>query len=178
MAGGHTLRLAATEPRIHCALALIPFITAETGHPDPKIIEAVIADAEVRARGELGRMIPTIGRPGELAVLTADGSWEWCQRITSGLPSFRNEITLASLIDIAGYRPAGAAADIAVPLRVILAKDDTITRPAEIQRALAAVAGLDVIELPGTHFELLEQNLAAVTSSVVDWFSAHLLATA
>jgi pimeloyl-ACP methyl ester carboxylesterase len=174
MAGGHTLRVTATDPRVRCALALVPFTGADTVEPDPRLIEAIMADVAAHGRGEPPGMIPSIGRPGELAVMNTDGAWEWSSRMTVDAPNFRNEITLASLVEVASYRPADIAEQIRVPLRIILAADDAITPAAAARSALAAVSGLDVVEFPGTHFELFEEHLGAVVDATVSWFRRHL----
>lgn len=175
MAGGHTLCLAATEPRVRCAVAIVPFISSQGSEPDPNLIARVLSDAEARGRGEPGGMVASAGRPGELAVMNSDGAWAWSKRMTADAPNFRNEITLASLLEVGNYRPGELAAEIKVPLRVILAADDTITPAANVREALAPVRDLDVVEYPDTHFELFEEHGEAAQHATAEWFLRHLM---
>jgi uncharacterized protein len=175
MAGGHTLRLTASDPRVRCAVAIAPFTTTEVSAPDPRLIAAVVADAEARARGEPAKLITLLGQPGEVAVLNTDGAAEWGERSTRAAASFRNEITLASLIELAAYRPAESAADIQVPMRLILGATDTITPASAARAALGKVVGLDQVELPGGHFDLIGRLLPQVVAATVEWFVEHLV---
>jgi dienelactone hydrolase len=176
MAGGHTLVVAATDARIRCAVALIPFTSVSAEPPNRALLEALMADAQARERGEPGQLIPCVGKPGELAVMTSDGAWEWFERMGATSPNMRNAVTLASLIEVAGYRPADVAAQIKAPLRVILAADDTITPSGPARAALSGVPVVDFLEFPETHFELFEKHAAAVIDATVSWFSRHLMA--
>lgn len=172
MAGGHTLTLAATDERVRCAVALIPFTSVAPKAPDPTLIEALKADAQARERGERPKTIPTVGKPGTVAVMTSDGAWEWFERMTSKL-SLRNEVTLASLFEVGSYRPGDLASQIKVPLRVILAADDTITPPGPARAALRAAPQVDFLEFPETHFQLFEKHAPAVVDATVSWFRRH-----
>lgn len=174
--GGHALLLAAEYPRLRCVVAIVPFIAAPAESAPEALRAAVAADAVARSAGKPGATIPAVGRPGDVAIMTGDGAWEWSEAVTAGAPTWRNEITLASIPEVMAYRPAASAARIAVPVRAILATDDTITPAAMVREALAAVPELDVVEFPESHFELFgpDKHLDDVIALTAGWAVQHL----
>jgi hypothetical protein len=80
-----------------------------------------------------------------------------------------------SLVRLARYRPMSSIepAGIRVPLRTILSTSDSIT-PAALVRAELRDVAQDLVEFPGTHFELFDEHLEEVTRLTVDWFVRHL----
>jgi dienelactone hydrolase len=176
MCGAHTLVVAGTDPRVRAAVSIIPFTKA------PRLVAArvswaVVVDAVRRLFGASGKTIAASGEPGDLAVMTTDGALAWIQEVSAGAPSFRNEVTLASLLKVGAYRPMRmvGASGIRVPLLTILAKDDTLTPATSARAELSSVARHDVVEFPGTHFELFGVHLSAVVDLTVNWFTRHLL---
>lgn len=174
MAGGHTIQLAATDDRVRCAVAIIPFVSGDSTEAPPELLEAIVADAEATATGAPPRMIPIAGHPGELAVMTSDGAWEWAQAMSRDAPNYRNEIALRSLLSLPEYRPADVADQIRIPLRAILATADSITPAAMARAALAGVDDLDIVEFSDTHFELFGEHLGETVEATVAWFRDRL----
>jgi len=176
MCGAHTLVLAGTDPRVRAAVSIIPFVNAPKD-VNPRIIGAVIRDVVRRAFGGASRMIAVSGEPGDLAVMSTDGALEWISEVSSGAPLFRNEVTISSLLKVAAYRPMRqvGARGIRIPLRTILANDDTVTPAASARAELSKVSRNDVVAFPGTHFELFDAHLPEVVRLTVEWFTRHLL---
>jgi uncharacterized protein len=174
LAGAHSLHLAATDRRVRAAVAIVPFMGLGDDAGSPELVAAVLSDLTARSRGEVGRMVPLTGRPGELAAMTDDGAWAWTRRMTAEAPRFRNELTLASLVELASYRPLDGIERIDTPVRAIVATGDTITPADTVRERLAPLGPVDIVELPDTHFELFENHLAATVDATVSWFSTHL----
>ncbi|MGC0397994.1 pimeloyl-ACP methyl ester carboxylesterase [Streptomyces sp. SAI-126] len=122
-------------------------------------------------------MIATTGKPGEVAAMTSDGAWEWMERMTADAPTYRNEVTLASLWNLANYHPADNLDFIACPVHAVLATDDAITPAPAARRALSPIGQLEVVEIPQTHFELFTDHLRETIDLTRRWF-AHDLETA
>lgn len=174
MSGGHALAVAAVDTRVRSTVVLIPFTGLDVA-AQPAALVAAAEDAAGRlAAGEEPQMIASTGRPGDVAAMTSDGAWEWMERMTAGAPSYRNEVTLASLWNLARYRPAEHLAAIATPVHVVLAADDAITPAAAARRELAPVPDLEVVEIPQTHFELFDDHLQETVDLTVGWFTADL----
>lgn len=175
MCGAHALVIAGTDPRVRAALAMVPFVRAPRTPPAPRIAIAIAIDALRRALSLPSKRVRVAGRPGERAVMTADGALEWINEMAARAPTFQNEVTVRSLVRLARYRPMSLIepAGIRVPLRAILSTSDSIT-PAALARAALRGVAHDVVEFPGTHFELFEEHFKQVTSLTVDWFVRHL----
>ncbi len=175
MCGAHTLVVAGTDPRVRAALAMVPFVRAPRTPPAPHIAIAIAVDVLRRALSLPSKRVRVAGRPGERAVMTTDGALAWISEMAAQAPTFRNEVTVRSLVRLARYRPMSsiAPAGIRVPLRAILSTSDSIT-PAALARAELRGAAHDVVEFTGTHFELFDEHLEQVTRLTVDWFIRHL----
>lgn len=173
LGGARALRVAATDQRVRCAVAIAPYVE-QAGDAPPEVIEAVIADAVARADGAPHRTIPIVGHPGDLAVLTSDGAWDWVQRELEKVPDTPNEVTLASLIGVSEYRPLDGITRFPVPVLVIIATDDTINLAATTLRALDGIGGVDLVEIPATHFSIFDEHLPDMAAATVEWFARHL----
>jgi dienelactone hydrolase len=175
MSGAHALVIAGTDPRIRAAVVMVPFVRAPTAPPSGQVALALLVDTLRRALRLPSRTIPAAGPPGSHAVMTSDGALEWLERMASGAPTFRIDVTVRSLARVGAYRPMrmlGAGA-IRIPLRSIVSTSDSIT-PAALARAELKGVDCDHVEFPGTHFELFDEHLARVIRSTVEWFEQHL----
>ena len=175
MCGAHALVVAGTDPRVHAALAMVPFVRAPRKPPAPRIVLAIAADVLRRALSLPSKRVQVAGQPGDLAVMTTDGALAWIDAMSAKAPTFRNEVTVRSLVRVARYRPMSSIGPtgIRVPLRTILSTSDSIT-PARLARDALRGVQHDVVEFPGSHFELFDEHLDEVTRLTVDWFVQHL----
>ena len=109
--------------------------------------------------------------------MTSDGAEAWLTAIASDAPSFRNEVTVSSLWNMARYDVSKDAASVGIPLRVILATRDSITPAAQVRAAFSKnphLAHVDFVEFPETHFELFGRYNEEATVLTVDWLRRHL----
>lgn len=175
MCGAHVLVLAGTDPRVRAAVSIIPFVKAPDT-PDWAVARAIALDALRRLLGGKGRTIAVSGGPDDFAVMKTDGALAWIREVSAQAPLFRNEVTLASLAKVGAYRPMRIVgpAGIRIPLRTILATADTVTPADSARRELSSVAHNDVVEFPGSHFELFGTHLPEVIRLTVAWFTRHL----
>jgi uncharacterized protein len=180
MCGAHTLVLAGTDPRVRAAVSLVPFVAPPSAPPSPRIALSLLVDTLRRAIRLPSQRIAAAGPPGSHAVMTSDDALRWIQDMAANAPTFRNEVTVRSLARLASYRPMRwvGPQGIRVPLRAILSTSDSITPASAARAALRGIAGLDVVEFSGSHFELFGEHLPAVIRSTVDWFVTHLQPTA
>lgn len=176
LSGGHSLAVAATDARVRSTVVLIPFTGLDVSAQPAELITAMEGAASGMAAGEPPQMIPSSGKPGELAAMNSDGAWEWTQRMAAGAPNFRNEVTLASLWNLANYHPATDLSALSTPVHVVLAADDAITPAAAARRTLEPISGVQILEFPQTHFELFDDHLEETVDLTTRWFTADLLA--
>ncbi|MET0388972.1 MAG: alpha/beta fold hydrolase [Polyangiales bacterium] len=175
MSGAHALVLAGTDPRLRAVVTMVPFVRAPRTPPSRQVAAALVVDTLRRLVGRPSHTIAAAGPPGSTAVMTTDGALAWIDDIAANAPSFRNAVTVRSLAHVASYQPMRmvGARGISVPVRAILSTSDTIT-PAALARKALRHLDCDIIELPGTHFELFGRYLDQVTRSTVEWLVQHL----
>jgi hypothetical protein len=169
------LVLAGTDPRVRAAVSLVPFVRAPRKPPNPRLALPIAADAVRSLLGLPSRLVRAAGEPGERAVMTTDGALAWIEAISADAPTFRNEISLRSLVRLSRYRPLRliGTSGIRIPLRTILSRSDGIT-PAALARAELRSVQHDCVEFEGTHFELFGEHLPEVLRLTVEWLATHL----
>jgi uncharacterized protein len=179
MCGAHVLVLAGTDPRVRAAVSLVPFVRPPRTPPSPRMGLAIALDALRSMVGMRSEVVPAAGLPGERAVMTTDGALAWISNVSAQAPTFRNAITVRSLVRLSRYRPMRMLGPqgIRIPLRTILSRADGIT-PAALARAELRSVDHDCVEFEGTHFELFGEHLPEVTRATVDWLAKQLAARA
>jgi uncharacterized protein len=175
MCGAHALVIAGRDPRVRAAVAIVPFVSAPKSPPSARLAWALALDALRRVVFLPSQCIAVAGAPNTHAVMTTDGALDWIQAIAATAPNFRNEVTVRSLARVAGYRPLRwvGRRGITLPLRTILSTSDSIT-PAALARHELRHVEQDVVEFPGSHFELFGEHLDDVLRLTVEWFVRHL----
>lgn len=117
LGGGHVFEVAATTPGVAAAIALTPLVSgpvaavAALPHHRPAAMLRSTAtgwrSALAQRFGGPPATIPLVGRPGELATLTADG-YHAAYTAMAG-PTWRNEIDAQVGVQLGSYRPHGQA---------------------------------------------------------------------
>jgi len=116
--------------------------------------------------------------------MNTDGALDWMNSMAANAKTFKNEVMVSSLMKMATYNTAPAAAKLEVPTFVITAKDDTITPSNSSHDALKGVAGVEFKDFSGTHFGLFADEKAVngepghyeeVIDLTVAHFKKHLL---
>ncbi|WP_068148133.1 alpha/beta hydrolase [Rhodococcoides corynebacterioides] len=176
LGGGHALVMAARHPRVAAACALVPFIRYRPSWPPRLDLGAeIVRDLIARMLGRPARHVPVAGPSGSLAAMATDGALEWMTDMASPATTFVNSVTSASLVNMLRWSTAADAARVRVPLRVVLATDDSITPAAMVRRALRRVDGVDYVEFPNSHFEVFTDHADEVRHLLVSWFVRTLL---
>ncbi|NUP28144.1 MAG: alpha/beta fold hydrolase [Nocardia sp.] len=123
----------------------------------PGVLRGAFGAARARLAGATGGsgLIPLVGRPGAVAALTIDGYHD-AYRALAG-PTWRNEIDPSVLAQLAGYRPARAAATLNLPVLVQIADFDRGAPPHAAAKA-AFAARAEVRHYPCDHFGIWPGN--------------------
>ena len=158
---------------MRCAAAVVPFISLPKA-VDAGLVVEVAQDLAARAVRRRPRMVKVTDRPGERAAMNSDGAWEWAQEMTADAPRYRNEVTTASLLNMARWSTRKQAANVQVPVRVVLAEADTITPAAMVRRALSTAPRADIVSFPETHFELFREHRQDTIDAIVSGLAQHL----
>lgn len=170
--GGHVLSLASSAGNtIKCAVAQVPFV----GPPMDEIpapLEAMFASERDRTSGSPS-MVPVVGE-GFAALPTPDAK-AWAEALAPDAPTWRNEVTLASVDRLLHYRPADNIENSAVPLLIVLALNDSLI-PASMVRAVFERAGgaKKLVEIESGHFDVYLDRFDDAVQPEADWLSKHL----
>ena len=176
-AGGHAVVLAGSDDRVAAAVAQVPFLAAPVDELPDELAVLLAEDEQLRRRGEDPICLPvTTGDPAGFGALSPDPvAHRWFATAAEGVPSWRNEVTLASLGRLFSYRPLDWAGDVAAPLLVIAESDDVLCPPALAHQLVAEVpTDAELVELPGGHFSVYEEHRGVATAAMVGWFERWL----
>lgn len=180
--GGHVQAIAAKDHRVAAVVAQVPF--ADGLRNLPSLGPALAARLTVRglrdqAGALLGRppvMVPAVGPPGSLGVMTTPDAEPGFHGIDPEGSTWRNETPARIALRVGLYRPGRHADRIACPILYAIADDDAITPARFAHEAAKRAPRAEVRTYPGGHFdpyvgELFEQ----VVGDQVEFLRRHLL---
>ena len=178
-AGGLAMTLAADDDRVRCVVAQIPNVGNHRGRhlynagERATLNERIRADRAARLAGEPAAMIPVFtSDPGELCALPPAVSSRYIEAAEAASPTWRNEVTLRSVVHMLGFEPGGWIRHIApTPLLMIVAANDICT-PVEGQLAAyeEALEPKRLVVHPGGHFDTYIDHFAQTSHAAIEWF--------
>jgi fermentation-respiration switch protein FrsA (DUF1100 family) len=184
--GGHVIYVAAEDPRIAVVVSLSPDLdglrTLRHLARDSSVGEQLRAtrgglqDVVRMVRGQEPVLIPTVGSPGELAVLNTEES-EPGMRAIAGR-TWRNEVTARCLVAEWANRAVTRMDELRCPILIQIADRDSII-PAAATRAAAwrAKGRVEVREYPCAHFDIYLEWRERAISDQLHFLGRHLTAT-
>jgi dienelactone hydrolase len=159
-AGGHVIATAARMPGIAAVVSQCPFTDsiASLGTLSPMISARITAMAVrdlIAARlGGSPVMVPTAGRPGEVALMNTPDAYPGFIRLAPEGTALRNEVAARIGVKILPYRPGRLAANVACPILFCVCESDSVA-PSGPTLRYAAMAPRGQIKLyPEGHFEI------------------------
>jgi pimeloyl-ACP methyl ester carboxylesterase len=158
--GGHVIATAARLPGIAAVVAQCPFTDsiASLGTLAPLISARITALATrdlIAARlGGTPVMVPTVGRPGEIALMNAPDAYPGFVKLVPDGTQLRNEVAARIGVKILPYRPGRLAAKVPCPILFCVCESDSVA-PSEPTRRYAATAPRGEVKLyPEGHFDI------------------------
>ncbi len=175
--GGNAILLAASDPRINCAVSQVPVadgadwlrrMRSDDGAWN-LFLKRVDADRGRRAAGEPGELVD----PREdIMVPTAERRATTVKRDVDG--RVNQQVWLACTEEVLAYRPIDHVAGLAGLMVVAVAGDEvTPTDHAESLFGVAAAPKRLVLQHNTTHYAAYEQYRDVVIPRMVDWFDTH-----
>lgn len=161
LSGGHVIRVAADDPRLAGVISLTPAVdglavtadmlrTCGPGH-QMRVMRRCFRDIVAAVRRQPPVLIPVVGRPGEVAGLTAEGAVEGMLRIAG--PTWRNEFAARLGLQIAAHRPIAHAARVRCPALVQIGDLDRSAPPGSATDAATRMRAT-VHHYPCDHFDV------------------------
>jgi dienelactone hydrolase len=158
--GGHVIATAAQLPGIAAVVSQCPFTDsiASLGTLSPLIrarITALAVRDLIAARfGRAPVMVPTAGKPGEVALMNAPDAYPGYMRLVPSGTTLRNEVAARFFVKIVTYRPGRLASKITCPILFCVCETDSVA-PSGPTRRYAATAPHGQVKLyPEGHFEI------------------------
>jgi hypothetical protein len=182
--GGHVLQVAAADRRVKCVVSQVPTIsgyeqTRRRTPPErlPRVYKMFAEERARLARGEPPRMRRVIPEAqGEGGVFDGPEALAFFGASERIAPSWRNEVTVATLEYSVEYEPAAQIEYISpTPLLMLVAQQDTVTPTDLALRAYQrALEPKQLVFLPGGHFDAYVEQFELSSSAARDWFVQHL----
>jgi uncharacterized protein len=174
MGGGNALAAAADDPRVAAVVSQVPFIDIlRQAHHSPARVTV-----QALAAATLGRHLPAVGQPDEVALINAPGGEVgWRHVVSIGEDSrWRNRVSTRWLLG-PPFRPARHAADLHCPWLVCVGEADRVAKPAPAIAAARRAPYGELRTYPGVdHFDIYDgaEHEAVVTDEIA-FLHRHLL---
>jgi uncharacterized protein len=184
--GGHAVYVAAADPRIAAIITQTPDLDGirtlrEIGRYAGRLQQlqvtwAGLRDAVRMVRGQEPLMIPTVGRPGELAGMSSEES-EPGMRAIAG-PTWRNEVTARAAFAEWTNRAITQMEKVRCPILVQIADRDSVAPPAATRAAAWRAKGqVEVREYPCAHFDIYVEWRERAIADQLHFLRRHLVPT-
>ncbi|MCW5297786.1 alpha/beta hydrolase [Herbaspirillum lusitanum] len=181
--GGHSLVLAATDPRVKCVVSQVPTISGfEQGRrrisPDnlPGYLDHLMDDMRRSHKGQPLTMQAIVSEDTQVtaAYRSKEASEFYLRDI--GAADWSNTVTLRSSFAARLYEPGTWISRISPrPLLMIVATDDRVTMTdLELRAYEEALEPKRLVTIAGNHFSPYDAAFSVASTAAIDWFRLHL----
>jgi len=187
VSGGHVFRVAARNPIVAAAIAQTPNADGLAGARNAARHQKPLALLRLTGRGVLdalggvlGRdplLVPLVGEPGTVAVLTTPDSFDAERALNPGnrYPDWQQAVAARSALPLGFYRPGRDALRVRCPLLVVVCDQDQSALAEPAARAARRAPRAELVRVPGGHYApFLDQHEQTVEAEV-SFLSRHLL---
>lgn len=176
LSGGNVIVAASRDKRVSSVVAQVPFVCGhhaylKTHHPERwrTIQRKYHADQKARAAGKLPAMTPVVTQqPHQAVVMQQPEAYDFF----TSVPSWQNQVTLASVASVGDYRPMDDIANLSpIPLLMIIATQDTVCITQ--QQLLAfdqALTPKKCVMIEGHHFSPFSTAFSVCVQAASEWF--------
>ena len=184
-AGGHVLTLAGTGENFAAVIAQVPHVSGPaavraTGlRSTLRVLPSAVIDQGRAVLRLSPRYIDSVGRPGDVAVMTTPDAMDARDRLfaASGLKDgdYPEYVAARILLRIGLYSPGRTAGAIRCPAVVQIMSGDAVTPASVALKAASKIPGVTVHIHPGGHFDpyvepmfptVIEEQLAFLRTAV------------
>lgn len=158
--GGHVIATAARVPGIAAAVAQCPFTdgiaSARTLNPltTARVTALAVRDIAAARLGKPPVLVPTAGRPGEVALMNAPDAYAGYLRLVPDGVEVPNEVAARIGVKILTYRPGRLAAKVPCPILFCVCETDSVAPPRPTLRYAAKAPRGEVKTYPEGHFAI------------------------
>ena len=178
--GGHVLVTGAEDHRVAAVVSQCPFTDGlASGLRIPPLTSARVTARGVRdlvgsRLGRAPRTVPTYGKPGEVAMMTAPDSEPGILSLLPDGAHVEKDVLARAALGVMGYFPGRRAKDIQAPLHVAVCEQDTVAPAGRTKKHVAKAPRVEVKAYDAGHFEIyvgewFERNV----TDQLDFLSRH-----
>jgi len=181
--GGHVLNLAAQDHGLAAAIVQVPHVTgpASAFAQRPALVARLaLAAMRDQAGAWLGRpphRVRSIGRPGEVAMMTSPGAYDLVQKMAGDKWDellAESDVAARIALRVPLYSPGRRAAKITAPTLIQLAIQDDVTPYAKARRIVARIPKGEVRSYDCTHFEpYLDPHFEHIVTDQIAFLDRH-----
>ncbi len=158
--GGHALTLAARGVPCAAVIAHVPHVDAlaslAAGASSPrqvlKLMAAGLRDGLRAATFRDPHYVPTVGRPGETAIMATEDAWDGIMALVPPGAPFDNRCAARIALTFPFYRPIREVHRIAVPTLLVAAAKDSLIPVEAVRKTAARIHDARLVELDCPHF--------------------------
>ncbi len=186
VSGGHVFRVAARNPKLGAAIAHTPNADGPAATQNAARHQRPLAMLHLTGRGVLDaagglarrrpRLVPLVGEPGTVAVLTTpdvlDGSG---LNPDNRYPDWQQAVAARSALRVGFYRPGRYASRVRCPLLVLVCDQDQSALAEPAVRAARRAPGAALVRLPGGHYEPFLGGHEQAVDAELSFLRRHLL---
>jgi predicted alpha/beta hydrolase len=189
LTGGQVFDIAARSSKLAAAIAQTPLADGLAVARNSRRHQTPLAMLRFSGRGirdALGslvsrppRLVPLVGQPGTVALLTTPDSLDGDRALeVVHYPEWQQAVATRSALRASFYRPGRHAAHVKCPLLVIVCDEDQAALAAPAVRAAKRTPLAELVQLPGGHYApFLDAHEQAVDAEL-SFLRRHLLAEA
>jgi dienelactone hydrolase len=181
--GGHVLELAAHNQYLAAVIVQVPHISGPASGfaQSPKLVaRLIVAAIRDQVGAWLGRpphRVKSIGRPGDVAMMTSPGAYDLVERMAGDQLEkllAENDVAARIALRVPFYSPGRHAADITAPTLVQLATKDDVTPYVKAQKVAARIPKGEVRSYDCTHFEpYLDPHFEQIVTDQIAFLDRH-----
>jgi pimeloyl-ACP methyl ester carboxylesterase len=189
--GGYVLDVAARNPQLAAAIAQTPNVDGLASLRNAARYQKQVAmlrftgrsirDALGARLGRAPRLVPLVGEPGTVAMLTTPDAREDGDRALDpdGLHTdWQRTVAARSAMRLCFYRPGRHASRVRCPLLVLVCDDDRTAPPEPAARAVRRAPQGELVRLPGGHYEPFLGGHEPAAEAELSFLRRHVLASA
>jgi pimeloyl-ACP methyl ester carboxylesterase len=185
--GGHIFGVAARNPQLAAAIAQTPNADGPAAARNaarfqkPRTMMRLTGRGVVDAVGGiLGRrplLVPLVGEPGTVAVLTTPDAVAGNTVLNPGnrYPDWQPVVAARSALRLCVYRPGRYASQVACPLLVVVADEDQSALAEPAARAANRAPNGELVRVPGGHYAPFTDAHEQAVEAELSFLREHLL---
>jgi pimeloyl-ACP methyl ester carboxylesterase len=187
--GGQVFAVAARHPDLAGAIAISATVDGPAASRNAMRYQTLGALLRLTGRGLLDllgglvgrdpRLVPLMGEPGTVAMLTAPDAFNGPRALDAQHhPEWEQVVAARSALRVGSYRPARYAPRVECPLLVLGYEQDQLALAAPALRAGERAPHAEVVARPGGHFEFLLDGYEDAFAVQISFLTRHLLSRA